>query len=164
MVKLSLGIMGDQEQVIERTLIRWKDNLLDLEPAWDNLNDFFAAIMDRHFEEQGAGELEDGWAALSPVTDAYKAARDLDPRILHATYRLRRSLAETTNSEHLYMAWADRMIWGTMVPYFKYHQSSEARAKLPRRQPIALSDESRKSAVKRVQAHVTGSFMGGDVL
>lgn len=154
--------MGDKE--LDRTLIRWSERIFDLEPAWDNLNDFFAAVADRNFEAQGAAE-DEGWAALSPVTDAYKAAHDLDPRILHATYRLRRSLAETTHTEHLYMAWADRMIWGTLVPYFKYHQSPESRTKLPRRKAIDLGELTKKEAANRVQEYVVkGLITGTDIL
>jgi phage gpG-like protein len=86
------------------------------------------------FDSEGARG-SGGWAPLAPATVAEKARRGLDPRILHATGRLRASLT-ARGGDAIRESHPDEMRFGTDVPYAAFHQRGTAR--MPRRRGIEL--------------------------
>src|SRR5205807_5567870 len=85
------------------------------------------------FRSQGGS---DRWAPLAASTVAYKARHGLDPRILHATLRLRKSLTTFDGEDHIFEITEDEMMVGSRTPYGIFHQSRRPRTRLPRRPPV----------------------------
>ncbi len=94
------------------------------------------------FESQG-GVYGTPWAQLSPSTQKYKAIHYVQYSAvpLIATDTMRNSFRATVSPR--------RLVIDNTAPYFPYHQSSDARTKLPRRQMIGISDDV-KQIIKQI--------------
>jgi phage gpG-like protein len=126
-----------------------------MRPAFNEVHERFLKLEKRQFDTQGAATGE-RWAPLAPSTRAYKAAHGLDPRILHATLRLRRSLTQSGDSDHVYHVSPDEALMASSVPYGMYHQSRAARTRLPRRPPVVIPDRDKQDWMKVLQRHIVG--------
>lgn len=150
--KLEISIFG--EKLVSRTLTRFAENADDMRPAFDKIHKFFLKTIETtQFNSQGA--FSGGWAPLAPSTLAGKRRAGLDPRILHATLRLRKSLTNSTSSDHVYKVTADGMELGSKVPYGRYHQSGTVN--MPQRRPVQFTAEHKREMVKMLQQHLMDS-------
>lgn len=122
-----------------------------MRPAFDQIHDIIVGAEEQQFATEG-GAFSGKWAPLAPSTVRYKAARSLDPRILHATLRLRKSFTAKTHADHVYRASADEMFVGSKVAYARYHQLGTSR--MPRRRPFELNEKVRREIVKTLQSHL----------
>jgi Phage virion morphogenesis family len=127
-VIISFEISGDKQ--IERELLRFAERADDMMPAFEKLYDSFLGLERRQFDTQGRSG-SGGWAPLKPRTVAAKARHDLDPRIMRATERLRRSLTNRTSPDAIKQIGPDSFFFGTRVPYAGYHQNPSAASRLP---------------------------------
>lgn len=146
-------MFGDKQ--FSREILRIGDNAGDMRPAFDEVHDLFLDVESRQFASQG-GAYSGGWRPLAPATKARKARLNLDPRILHETLRLRKSLTNKTHTDHIYRSSADEMFVGTKVPYAGPHQNPKSSNPLPRRRPIEFSDAIRRDIIKILQRHLVG--------
>lgn len=149
-MRLDLDFFGDSQ--FSREILRVGRNAGDMRPAFDEVHELFLEVEKQQFTSQGRA-YSGGWKPLAASTRASKARRNLDPRILHATLRLRGSLTEKTHSDHVYRASADEMFVGTSVPYAGVHQNPKT-SPLPRRRPVQFSDRIRTEIVKILQRHL----------
>lgn len=149
-MRLDLDTFGEKQ--FSREILRVGRNAGDMKPAFDQVHDLFLEVERRQFSSQG-GAYSGGWKPLAPSTVSYKSRAGLDPRILHATLRMRSSLTEEAHPDHVYRASADDMFVGTKVPYAGVHQNPVT-SPLPRRRPIEFDDSVRREIVKILQRHL----------
>jgi phage gpG-like protein len=147
------------EEIIDRSLLGVSRALRDMEPIWDEINDVLSRASVRQFASQGAYG-SGTWAPLAPSTLARKARLGQPSQILQATRRLKRSLTVEDHPEHLYVASAKEMAWGTTVPYAKYHQDGNG-SSLPRRRVVQLPESARRNVMKVVQRGILTGAGGG---
>ncbi|MCA1782240.1 MAG: phage virion morphogenesis protein [Intrasporangiaceae bacterium] len=146
MVRLDIEVFGDKQT--SRELLRFSERPGFMRPVFWTIADEFRSIEKRQFDSQGASSR--GWRPLKPATVRAKARAGLDPRILHATLRLRRSLTQR-GRDHIRRFSKDEMFVGSKVPYGVHHQFGAPAANLPRRRPVDLSESDRKDFVRRMQ-------------
>jgi phage gpG-like protein len=146
MVTVSFEVFGDRQ--VERELLRIA-KAPDMRLIAPRIREYFVSVERSQFDSEGRTG-SGGWAPLKPRTVASKAARGLDPRILRATERLRKSLTNKTSSDQQFEYDSDSMSFGTRVPYARYHQTGTRR--MPARKPVELSERNRRKVIKIVQA------------
>ena len=154
-MRLDLETFGEKQ--FSREILRVGRNARDMRPAFDDVHDLIRTVQQKQFSSQGSA-YSGGWAPLAPSTRAYKAGANLDPRILHATLRLRKSLTTKGDRDHVFRSSADEMFVGSKVPYGVYHQYGTDR--MPRRRPFQFDDKVRNDIVKILQRHLVegGAF------
>lgn len=151
-IRLSLDVFGDQQ--LDRELLRYQQRGEDLSPAFEAVADFFLDVERRQFDTQG-GYASGGWAPLAESTIRNKMRLNLDLRILHATLRLRESLTNRFDADHIRDIRADEMFVGTGVDYAAYHQGDRTfLSRTPRRRPVEFRAADRSQMVKIVQRHI----------
>jgi phage gpG-like protein len=142
------------EQTLSREIVRFKDRGMDMRPAFRKIHESFIGVEGYQFRTEGG--LSGGWAPLAPSTVEAKAKAGLDPRILHATHRLRDSLTTFEGEDHIYEARPDEMKVGSETPYGIFHQSTAPRTKLPRRPPVEIKETTKRRWIKYLQAYLMG--------
>lgn len=155
-MRLDLETFGEKQ--FSREILRVGENAGDMRPAFDQVHELILDVETRQFSTQGAA-YSGGWKPLAASTRARKRRLNLDPRILHATLRLRKSLTMKTHVDHVYRATADSMFVGTRVKYAGVHQKPIT-SPIPRRRPIEFSDAVRKDILKILQRHLLGGVNG----
>jgi phage gpG-like protein len=150
MVTVSFEVFGDKQ--VERELLRIA-KAPDMRKIAPRLRDYLQSVERSQFDSEGRTG-SGGWAPLKPRTVASKTARGLDPRILRATNRLRKSLTNKTSGDSVFEYDADSMLFGTRVPYAAFHQRGTRR--MPARKPVELSERNRRQVVKEIQAVILG--------
>lgn len=154
-MRLDLDAFGDTQ--FSREILRVGQNAADMRPAFDNVHDLLRKVELRQFGTQGSA-FSGGWKPLAATTVKNKAAHGLDPRILHATLRMRKSFTTKNHRDHVYRATADEMFAGSSVPYARFHQLGTKN--LARRRPFELDESVRRDIIKLLQAHLVdkGAF------
>lgn len=129
-----------------------------MSPVFHTLADDFLNIEQKQFSTEGA-YASGGWKPLSAAYLAAKTARGLDPRILHATLAMEKSLTIRGAPGQVRRITRDEMVVGTSVkskkgfPYPAVHQNPVT-SPLPRRRPIELRPQDRIDWVKRLQTYL----------
>lgn len=140
-----LSVDGDVQ--VSRRLERFAERADNATPLWFNIMQYLVGAEKRQFNSQG-GTGSGGWAPLAQSTKDQKAAQGLDPRILHATLRLRNSLTSMGGGDAVRIVEDDFMAFGTTVPYAGFHQRG---AGVKQRRPVELTEGQRKTIAKRMQ-------------
>lgn len=151
---IELSIYGDT--LVSRKLDRVATDAVRARPAFRAIADDMRGYEQRLFDTQGSSGGAP-WALDMPSTLASKAARGLDPRVLHATKALRRSLTNKSDPMHEEVATDAFLVFGSSVDYGHFHQRGTH--KMPRRRSLQLTEPQRRAIVKRLQTYV----MTGDV-
>jgi phage gpG-like protein len=155
-VTVSFSIEGDKQ--VERELLRLA-KAPDMRRIAPELGDYLRNVERSQFDSEGRTG-SGGWTPLKPKTVASKAARGLDPRILRAHERLRKSLTNKRSADAVFNYDADSLFFGTRVPYARHHQFGAPRANVPRRKLIDMSERNRRRVVKIVQAGIMNEIRG----
>lgn len=151
-VRIDLDVDGDVQ--LSRQLVGISRRGTDLRPAWHQIADDLMGWERRQFDTEGAFG-SGGWAPLSPWTVMQKQMLGQDNGILHRSGALMRSLTTKGASGNVTSVSPHQLVFGTTIPYARYHQSGTAR--MPMRKPIELPEQARRSAVKTLQRFwVTG--------
>lgn len=127
---VEVNVAGDAGFIRKlRGLVGLMDFSEALRETGENLKEYFGGQV---FESHG-GVYGTPWKALSPATVAFKSRhfRQFAAVPLQATGEMRRSFAYHASATHLEII--------NEAPYFKYHQSTEPRKKLPRRPMFAIN-------------------------
>ena len=130
----------------------------DFRPAFRIIINLLQKETTRQFDTQGSHS-RGGWPPLNPSYKAAKVRAGLDPRILHATLRLVKSLTRRGSgysSDSIFQFLPLRMRYGTSVSYAKYHQSDRPRKVLPRRAPLVVRRRARLQINRIMRRHVRG--------
>jgi len=103
---------GDQTRA---TLQRMRSRAAHMLPAFDAAHDALMRAIDYQYGRNAPAV--GGWVPASPEWVEWKTRRGLDPRTLHMTLRLRRSLTQAGGPDHVYRPALTWMAMGTRVPY-----------------------------------------------
>jgi phage gpG-like protein len=135
MLKITVTIKGDEET--RRKLRRLGSDLNNMQPAMtkigNELEDYYSS---RAFSSQG-DVFGQSWRGLSARYAGQKRKRWGSRPLLVASGAMQRSFYSRANN--------DSVLISNKAPYFRYHQSSAPRYKLPRRQMMGIN-----SAVKTI--------------
>lgn len=157
-MRLDIEVFGDVQ--FSRELLRVGERAGDLRPVFADLVDDFHSMEREQFDTEG-GAASGGWAPLKDTTVERKDAAGLDPRILHATLALRRSLTERSAPGSIAKFTSDELTVGTAVrspqgfPYPAAHQNPQKGQ--TQRRPIEFTPERRIDWVKKIQRHILGT-------
>lgn len=143
-----LVIEGFGEPQFARELMRFKARGMDMAPAFRKVVKYLRRVESRQFTSQGANS--GGWTPLASSTVAYKAKHGYDPRILHRTLRLRKSLTREGAPDSVVRISRDEMFYGSSVPYGVFHQRGTRH--MPKRRPVELTPAHKVKIVKILQA------------
>lgn len=149
-VRIELNVLGETQ--INRRLMRWSVRAADFAPVFEGILEFLERVEEAEFESEGA-YAGSPWAQLAASTVVAKERAGLDPRILHATLALRNSLTKSDDPEAIRIATPSMMVFGTTVPYGKYHQSGTSR--MPRRRPVDLTEKNKAAIIRAMQFWIT---------
>jgi phage gpG-like protein len=145
-VRLRFEFFGETQ--VDRTLAGVEHRADDARPAWDAIVDDFTQIEARQFGSEG-GYGSGGWTPLSAGYARWKMAHYPGKTILRRTDQLFRSLVDGPAVRRI----EPRAAWfGSDVDYGAYHQRGSRR--LPRRRPVELPDEHRRSWVRILQRFI----------
>lgn len=139
----------DGVMLIDRTLARFTQRIDDARPAFEEVADLFARELGKQFATEG-GHASGQWRALSPKYAAWKARNYPGKKILERSGDLKRSL--TRRPFGVEVIREHDMHIGTGVPYARFHQRGAGR--LPRRPPLALTEDAKRRMVKIVQQYM----------
>lgn len=160
-MRLDLDVFGDTQ--FSRELLRMGDRVEDMRPIFRELADDFYELERRQFDSEG-GEASGGWRPLAESTLKRKADMNLDPRILHATLALRKSLTERGAPGSIMRITRDELVLGTAVkskggfPYPAAHQNPKKGQ--TQRRVIEFTPMNRVMWVKKIQAYMVGRDRG----
>lgn len=146
----TLSIVADGETIVERRLLRFADNIEHPQAALEVVGDVLREATEKQFDSEG-GYASGGWKELAQSTIDRKARLGQDPHILRATDRLMESLTRKFDSDHIEQISGETLTFGSSVSYGLFHQSSQPRTKIPFRPPVAITEEDKRTMVKRVQ-------------
>lgn len=136
-VSYSIRIMNQKD--VGKTYERIIDRGRNTRPYFLSVTRDFRQMMVKQFNSQGSYLLGRRWRQLAERTIKNKARLGQDPRILHATRRMRKSF--TTGVEGVRLVSRDQMILDSGVPYAALHQSgyrSRSGALVPKRQIVKI--------------------------
>jgi len=140
-MRLQFNVGGQME--LSRVLLNIGNAVQDWTPAFEqsaeDLVEFFSYEV---FETEG-GAIDEDWSPLSMAYAKRKAKLYPDQGILEATGTMRESFLSQADATSL-------KIWNA-AEYFKYHQSSAPRNKMPRRVMMKLTENLREVVVKNFQ-------------
>lgn len=126
-ILISAELEGEQQ--LSRRLGIVADGVEDFSPALENIEKELVHSIDQNFSQRGS--LFGGWPAR----------KDANPwPLLENTGELRGGFMSAVKSDYLEI--------GNFVPYFKYHQSNQPRAHLPRRVMLMI-DQDRKVFINK---------------
>ena len=146
-MRIQIDLIGERQ--IDRRLERYIGLSANMEPVFEEIHTYLLNIEEKQFGSQGRFSGHP-WAALAQSTKDFKARAGLDPRILHATLALRKSLTKEGDPSHVKFIGPSIMVFGTTIPYAIYHQKPQG--DLTRRRPIDLTETQKVTMMKMIQA------------
>lgn len=156
MFRLTLVVEGDV--IVDRLLQGLDARARDLTPVWPEVVRVFQGVVAKAFASEGASTGAD-WPELAPSTNADRMRQGFPPAhpILQRTGKLMRAL---TVGEGAFVATTPTsmryIVSEQETPYFKYHQSTAPRLRLPRRAPVLLTADDRTAVVHPIRLFITG--------
>lgn len=138
------------------------DRAADIEPALRSIAGDLREITAEAFGSRGL-RTGTAWPTLFENTIARKA-RDKDDKVaanaskvLHATERLRESLTDKFDKDHIENVDDNTLEFGSRVPYGIYLQTGTKDMKA--RPPVRLREHQRKRAVRKVERWITTGIL-----
>ena len=138
----------DGEEALRVAFSRFGEGVKDFTPAWNLIADDFNEMETNLFNSQGASGGK-AWAPLAPST----LRRKKGPSILNETGALRRSLTRPGGHNIRKISKTEARL-GTRDPKAMYHYYGTRR--MPRREPILITEVDRKRWIKLMQRHLVG--------
>lgn len=144
-----IQITVDGKDQFDRTFSRLDANFDDLTPIWPDVRDVFWRFEKEQFESEGSKGASGQWKRLSKRYARQKIERyGAGKKILEATGELRDALTGP-NPGSYYTHTKKEVAIGTTLARGIYHQRGSDR--LPKREPISLSNEQKKEMMKVIQ-------------
>lgn len=130
-VSVTVKITGDKEEIAK--LKKLGHSLHDFSKAMDMIgNEVVRYYSGQGFASQG-GVFNNVWPSLNPLYAKQKAVDYPGRGILVKTGDMQR--------DFIYKATSKNVTISNTAPYFKYHQSTEPRSKMPYRPMMIVNDE-----------------------
>lgn len=146
-MRFSLELFGEAQ--IDRTLMRYAENVGDASDLWDALANRFGTANRKQFTSEGAYG-SGGWPALSPAYASWKSRHYPGAKILHATGELEESL--TQRPFGIERIEPGSMTVGSGVAHGAYHQAGGGN--LPQRRPVELPASERRVWIRYIQTFI----------
>lgn len=140
---MQLQFAVDGQMQLSRKLESVGANVQDWSSAFEQSGDMLLDIFSNDVFDTEGQAIDESWDPLSRAYAAMKEKKYPGTGILQATGKMRNSFTKLFDSTSLVM--------GNAMTYFKYHQSSEPRQKLPRRVMLKLNDDMKESVVRIFQ-------------
>jgi len=153
-VRIKFSLLGRKQ--LDETLVAYDARARDMRPVWRTLVRELWAFEREVFARRGAHEGLQAWANLRKRYWRRKMKQFPAAGILVRTGDLVRSLTGRGTGAIARM-YADRLIFGTAIPYAIYHQTGyRARdgSRVPARPPLRLSERMKTRIVERMRGHL----------
>lgn len=147
---MHLEITAHGETLVARRLDRLAGRAVEARPAFEAIAVTLRGYEKRLFDSEGASGGAP-WKPLAASTIMQKAREGQDPRILHATGRLRRSLAVAHAPGHLEHATHTSLTFGSLVSYSGYHQRGRG---VPQRRPLQYTENQKRRIMTILQTFI----------
>jgi hypothetical protein len=152
----SLDVDGDR--LVVSHLLGVEQRTLHPRPAFARIGEQML-LSERHlFDSEGASSGRH-WRRDEPETLAAKERQGLDPRVMHATRRLRRSLTQRGNPDQIRKSTDRGIEFGTRVPYAKYHTDTGDERPRIIRAPVAFDTLQRRQFERTLQRWIMQGFL-----
>lgn len=139
------------QTLISRELLRVGKYAGDARPAMAAIADVMIDETRQQFASEGR-HASGGWQPLKPATVAAKARHGHRPEILRRTDALLRSLTVKGDPNQVLQVGRQSLTFGSSLPYADLHQTGTRH--MPRRPPLAFTEETKKRIVKVLQRWV----------
>ena len=149
-MQLKFGIEGELQlsRAFEGIAVGMADWSPSMEQSLTSLKEIFSGEV---FDTEGEA-IDESWSPLSKAYALQKAKKYPDTGILEATGVMRNSFVGQFDATSM-------QIWNSAM-YFKYHQSSEPRSKMPRRIMMKLTENLKQTVVKIFHQQVNDIING----
>lgn len=138
-MRLEWDIEGEKQ--LSKRLRITSDGIKDFSKPFQQTKDYLISAFEKSFDSRGSN-IGVSWPPLSASTIKQKG----NSNILIQTGKMRSGFTGMFN--HVMAS-----VWNT-IPYFMYHQSNQARTRLPRRAMMNLGKEQKETIVKFFQAYI----------
>lgn len=145
-MRFTFEVEGKAE--FDRSFNRVRENISDLRPVWDRIERAFNRIEDEQFKSEGAKGRTGRWKPLSRRYAERKAVEFPGMPILQRSGRLYKALTGKS-SDAVVVKTKEEFAIGTNLFYAAFHQTGTS--KMPAREPISFSDDSRRTLTKEIQ-------------
>ncbi|MCA1571704.1 MAG: phage virion morphogenesis protein [Chloroflexi bacterium] len=147
-MSLTFEVSVHGEKLVSRRILRLEHQALHAKPAFEAIGESLLRRERKLFATEGASGGQ-AWAPLAAATIRAKAGKGQDPRILRATGALHSSLTDRTDSRNLFDADDDGIVFGSRLPYARYHQHGTRR--MPQRRPLQLKEQQKRDVLRILQ-------------
>ena len=144
---MQINFVVDGQVQISRVLLGVSAAIQDWTPALSQSAEDLIEIFSYDVFETEGGAIDEAWAPLSPAYEVQKERHFPGQNILTASGLMRDSFTSMIDSTSLTI--------GNSAEYFKYHQSSAPRTKMPRRVMMTLTENMREMVVKNFQTQLS---------
>jgi hypothetical protein len=120
----------------------------DIRPAYDKVELVYREQGEQLFTSHGRGK----WPGLADITVKTKATKGLDPRIMHASNVLYRSLTQKKPRNRWRRARKTELRWGTKVFYALFHQEGHG---VPVRKVLDIDRDGQSEVAKILGRYIT---------
>lgn len=151
-LRITFDFDGDVQ--FDREILATSERAENMRPVFEHIMDRMEGWEKEQFDTQGR-RASGGWAPLKDSTLKRKRAQGQDPRILHATGRLRDALTKSYAPGAIRKADRDSATFGVdpqQVEYSKFHQRGTKF--MQRRRPVQFTQEDRREIVRDLQLWV----------
>jgi phage gpG-like protein len=149
LVRITIEAFGETE--LSRELLRFVGRADDMRPAFAAVRERFLKLEQEQFDS--GGKYSGGWKPLNPAYVQAKERHGLEPNILVATGRLKKSLTQA-GGDSVFETTRDSALFGSNVPYGVFHQSRQPRRHLPRRPPVEIPKHEKVEWIKILQHYL----------
>lgn len=144
MISMTVKISGTAR--VQQKLKRLGSSLYDLKSSMGEIGEMAAKYYSNQgFNSQG-GVFGQGWSPLARRTMLGKAKKYPGRSPLVATGKMRNSFTYSASSK--------QVLIGNKMDYFKYHQSTLPRKKIPRRQTMGVNDPIRRMVSEIIKSEI----------
>lgn len=162
-MRFSLDVAGDVQ--VDRELEAFGRHAASIDNVLHDIGRDLNREAGRQFDSEGR-YASGGWPALTVAYRKRKAAmvaagKMINGRparhmqILRLTDRMRRSLVNRSDAEHIERVRNNTLEWGTKVPYLRFHQNPGLSPKaMQRRRVIDLSERKRQSYMRAILTYL----------
>jgi phage gpG-like protein len=130
------------------------ERIKDFRPLGDPIDEIMRKDVKETFEKEGEGRLK--WQDLAPSTVISRIRRGFpgEHPILVNTGWLKESFINKGHPKHILDKHRQYIEFGSTVEYAVYHQSPEARTRLPRRPIVYLVTKTIANLIQAIRKHI----------
>lgn len=158
LVDVHVNITLEGDQLIVRKFRGIAERADNISPeAWDELLDVFFAITGEAFDTEGGSTTEGAWPDLAETTIAERRRQGFPPGPILDRTGLLSGAVSGEDPEGMHVVKGPNFLSASvLVEYFKYHQSTQPRTRLPRRAMISFTQDDKHAMLRPIRLYITG--------